>query len=1065
MGLIGRALENPYAVIVSALATLIIGTTMISRMGVDILPTFKTPAVQILTFYPGMPAEIVEQDISTRLERWTGQANGVARQEAKSMIGVSIVKDFFRPDIDPNTAMSMTSALAMSDLYYLPPGTVPPMVMPFDPTATIPLAVITISSPTADETRLYDIAYFELRNKLQGITGVIAPAVYGGKLRRILAYVDPEKLHARGMSPMDVITAIRASNVLIPTGNAKFGDVDYQINANAMVDRVPEINDLPVKIAEDGRPIFVRDVAEAKDSAQIQTNIVRIDGRRQVYIPIYRQPGANTIAIVDGIRAQLKPIAERLPPDIRLDVVMDQSETVRRSIRHLQVEAVLGAGLAALMILLFLGSVRSTFIVALSLPLAVITALVGLTLFDQTINTMTLGGLALAVGLLIDQAIVMIENIERHLHLGKSPLRAALDGGREVSRAVLVITVTIIAVFCPVLFLTGMGKLLFSALALAVVCALTGSYVIAMTLVPVVSAKLLRSRTAHDGRSVGAMETPAERFALFTWFESAFERVRRRYIELLEWVLGRRATVVLLVLALFVASLFLAPSLGQELFPEIDSGQLMIRARAPSGLRIERTEEMVKEVEAIVQETIPEAERVKVISNIGVLLDWPAAYTPNSGPMDAFINVQLSETRSRSAQEYAVLIRRALNERLAGNEFAVDTGGMITAALTFGLPSPINLQVEGKSLEVGSGLAEQLRSRVAEVPGAVDVRIQQRGDYPLIQIDVDRIKAASLGLTQEQVVKNIVTALNSSINFAPSFWIDHSNGNHYFLGAQYKESDIDSIETLKNLPITGAKTMAPILLRNIASFRRSVAPTEVNHANIARVIDVYANVSGRDVGAVAKDIERAIADVEVPQGFRVLMRGEVETMNQSFREMGFGLLLAIILVYLVMVVQFRSFVDPLIIMGAVPLGIAGVIAMLFATNTTINIMSLMGVIMTIGIGVSYSILYVDFANRRMDEGKSVAEAIREAGATRLRPILMTSLAAILGMVPMAVVSGQSTTPLARAVIGGVFTSMLLTLILLPCLYTVLKRPLRRNAEAEALFGADRASLEGAASGS
>ncbi len=1021
MDLVSRSLRNPYAVAVGALAVLIIGVTAVSSMGVDILPTFKTPAVQILTFYPGMPAEIVEQDISTRLQRWTGQANGVARQEAKSMVGVSVVKNYFRPDIDPNTALSMTSALAIADLYYLPPGTIPPMVMPFDPTATMPLAVITVSSPTADEARLYDVAYFQLRNRLQSIQGVIAPAVYGGKLRRILAYVDPAKLQARGLAPLDVVNAIRSHNVLIPTGNAKFGDVDYQIDANGMVRKVEELNDLPVRMGADGRPIYVRDVAEAKDSAQIQTNVVRVDGRRQVYIPIYRQPGANTLAIVDGVRGQLADIKQRLPADINLDLVMDQSEYVRRSIRHLEIEGVAGAALAALMILLFIRSVRSTFIVAVCLPLAVVAALLGLFVSGQTINAMTLGGLALSVGLLIDQSIVVIENIERHLAEGKPPQRAALDGAREVAGPLLVITATILAVFFPVLFLTGMGKLLFSALALAVACAITASYLIGVTVVPALSAKLLRARASH-----GALSQPG--------------LLQRRYLSLLDACFRRRPAVLLAVAALVGASLLLVPWVGREFFPAVDSGQITVRVRGASGLRIERTEELVQRVEALVADVIPERDRVKVISNIGVLLDWPAAYTPNSGPMDAFLSIQLADDRVQSAQAYAERLRERLRQRLPEIEMAVDTSGIVTAALTMGLPSPINIQIEGKDLERGAELANEVLRRVAAVEGAVDVRVQQRHDYPLIRIDVDRIKAAAVGLTQEEVVKNIVTALNSSINFAPSFWIDHSNGNHYFLGAQYRESDIDSLETLENLPITGAGSARPVLLRNIARFHRSVSPTEVSHVNITRVIDVFANVTGRDVGSVAADVEAVLADLKPPAGFRILFQGEVASMRQAFANMGFGVVLAIVLVYLVLVVQFRSFVEPLIVLVAAPLGLVGVVLALLATGATLNIQSLMGVIMMIGITVSYSVLYLDHANRRVVEGQTVVAAIRDAARVRLRPIVMTSLAAMLGMVPMALTPNQANTPLAIAVIGGIAASTLLKLFVVPILYTYLKRP-------------------------
>jgi len=1046
MGLVRLALRNQHAVAVLGLLILIIGLTVMARVPTDILPTFRTPAVQILTFYPGMPAEFVEQDISTRLERWTGQANGVARQESKSMIGVSVVKDYFRPDIDLNTALSMVSSLAMSDLYYLPPGTVPPMVMPFDPTATIPLALVTVSSPTADETRLYDIAYFELRNRLQSITGVIAPAVYGGKLRRILAYVDRDRLQSRGLDPLDVIRSIQSHNVLVPTGSAKFGDLEYQINANAMVEEVPDFNALPLRI-RDGAPVFVRDVARVEDAAQIQTNVVRIDGRRQVYIPIYRQPGANTIAVVDGIKGQLGAIRERLPKDIRLDVVMDQSVYVREAIRHLQWEGILGTVLAGLMILVFLRSVRSTVIVLISLPLALLAAVIGLFIMGQTLNSMTLGGLALAIGLLIDQSIVVIENVERHLHEGKDPYRAALEGTAEVAGPVLMITVAIMAVFFPVLFLSGMGQFLFAPLALAVCLALAGSYLLAVVLVPVLCSRLMRPAAGRRGAETAEEGAggPRQAGGAGARLEAAFERLRDAYGRALARTLDRGGRALGLAGALFAASLGLYPFIGQELFPQVDSGQITIRLRGPSGLRIEKTEELVAGAEETIREVIPPGEIVRLISNLGVLLDWPAAYTPNSGPMDAFLNIQLSDGRTRSSQEYARALRAALTQRFPGAEFALDTGGMITAALNFGLPSPINIQVEGRRFEISHPIAQEIRRRVAAVPGAVDVRIQQRQDFPQIRIDVDRVKAAYLGLTNDEVVKNIVTALNSSVNFAPSFWFDHRNGNHYFLGAQYSEDAIRDLETLKNIPLTGASTNgSPVLLRNLATFDRAVAPAEVNHVNITRVIDVYANVEGRDIGSVARDVERAIADVEPPPGYAVHMRGEMSSMKESFTDMGFGLLLAVSLLYLVMVVQFRSFRDPLIIMAAVPLGLMGVLWMLRGTGTALNIQSFMGAIMVAGIAVSYSVLLVDLANRILAEGRPARDAVWSAARLRLRPILMTTLAAVLALLPMAVTPGQATTPLARAVIGGVAVSMMLGLFIVPVLYTFLKRDSRES---------------------
>lgn len=1020
MDLSGFALRRPHAVAVFALALLIFGSVVATRMGVDLLPTFRTPAVQILTFYPGMPAEIVEQDMTSRLERWTGQANGVARQESRSLVGVSVVKDYFRSDIDPNTALSMVSSLAMSDLYYLPPGTIPPMVMPFDPTASLPLALITVSSPNADEARLYDIAYFQLRNRLQGIQGVIAPAVFGGKLRRILAYLDPQKLQARGLGPLDVVDAMRHANVLVPTGSAKFGDLDYQIDAQGMVEKVKELGEIPLRMDADGRAVLLRDVAEPKDTAAIQTNIARVDGRRQVYIPIYRQPGANTLEIVDAIRSQLAEIQSHLPPGIHLDLVMDQSVYVRRAIRDLALEGGIGAAMAALMILLFLGQLRATLLVLLALPLAIVGALLGLGALGQTINAMTLGGLALSVGLLIDQAIVVTENIERHLAMGKTKLAAAQDGAREVQGPLLVITAVILAVFLPVLLLTGMGKLLFSALALAVGCAMIASYLLALTLVPALSVRILRARGERKpNRLVGLLQSG--------------------YLALLDLCFRQRTLTLLFALGISASALLLLPQIGREFFPPVDAGQLTVKLRAQSGLRLERTEELVITAEKTIAQVIPQNERIKVISNLGVLLDWPAAYTPNAGSMDAFISIQLAETHELSSQMYADLLRKRLQTALPGVEVAIDTGNLVTAAVTMGLPSPIDVQIEGKDLTKGLLLAEQIRQRIAKVPGAVDVRVQQRGDQPLLRIDVERRKAAELGLTQEQVVKTIVTALNSSINFAPSFWIDHSNGNHYFLGAQYPESAIQSLETLQDMPLTGLHPGQVTQLRNVVTFRRDVAPTELNHVNIARVLDVYANVQGRDVAGVASDAEKAIADLH-PENFTISMHGEVATMREALASLGWGLLLAVVLVYLVLIIQFRSFVLPLVVLVAAPLGSSGVLLALYLADLTLNIQSVMGVILLVGITVSYSVLYLDHADTLVLQGVSVLDSIRDAARVRLRPILMTSLAATLGMVPMALRPGEANQPLAVAIIGGLIASTLLKLFVVPVLYTLLKRP-------------------------
>jgi len=902
------------------------------------------------------------------------------------------------------------------------------------------------SSDSLDETKLYDVAYFNIRNQLSSVPGVIAPAVYGGKLRRILVYLDPDKVQARGLSPLDVVNSIRSFNVLVPTGDAKIGDLDYNINVNGMVEQVTDINNIPIKVVN-GAPVFVKDVGHVQDAFAIQTNIVHVNGKRQVYIPIYRRPGANTIQAVEGVKEIIPTVLARIPGGINLNVIFDQSTYVRNSIAALEHEGLLGAVLAGLMILIFLGSVRSTGIILLALPLSILAAFIGMYFTGQSINSMTLGGLALAVGLLIDNGIVVLENIDRHLKLGEPPREAALNAAKGVAMPVLVSTITIIVVFFPVIFLTGMGKFLFTPLALAVAFAMAASYILAMTLVPVAAAKFLKG---HG--------TPSGHFGkLLAKFESSFETFRLKYESLLAKALVRGKQVIIGIMVVFVLSLGLYAFIGTELFPGTDAGQFMIRVRAGSGLRVEKTAELAKEIERFIRERIPADEIHTIISNIGVLNDWPAAYTPNSGPQDAFVNVQLTEHHSRNTEEYAAMLREELAQQFPGINFAFDTGGLITAALNFGLPSPIDIQIEGNDLHIAHSIAEKVRDIMVNTPGAVDVRIHQRLDYPQFDVDVDRTKVAAVGLTQEHVVKNVVTALNSSINFLPSFWIDYKTGNHYFVGATYAEKLIDSKETLEDIPITGPNQSNPILLRNLATFKRTTAPMEVNHLNITRVTDVYANVHGRDIGSVANEIQSKIDELAkdksiVPHGYFVRMRGEISSMNESSKGLGFGLVLAVILVYLVMVPLFKSFLDPFIVMFSVPLGIMGVLWMLFLTGTNISIQSLMGTIMMVGISVSYSVLLVDFANRLRLEGKSVREAITAAARIRLRPILMTSIAAILGLLPMAVrigTGGEANIPLARAVIGGLLVSTALTLILVPLLYSLLKKDVPGMAEARA----------------
>ncbi len=1079
--MIRTALKNPYLVVVGALAVLVVGVTSYQKIPADLLPIFKTPAVQIVTFYPGMPPEVMERDIMSRLERWTGQSVGIAHQEGKAMLGVSIVKNFFREDISMDSAMSQVTSYAVSDMYYLPPGTIPPMVMPFDPTASVPLCLVTVSSTEMNEKELYDIAYFELRNRLQAIQGVIAPAVYGGKLRRILAYVDREKLEARGLSLMDVQRALLEQNVLIPAGNAKMGDVDFQIFTNALPDTVEKINQTPIKVV-DGAMVLMRDVGEVQDAGQIQTNAVRINGARQVYIPIYRQPGANTIEIVDAIKDRLARILNRLKEmnsddpkmqSLVLSVVMDQSIGVRKSITGLQIAAGLGALLAGLVVLVFLRSFRSALVIFLAIPLSILAAIIGLFYTGDTVNAMTLGGLALAVGILVDQSIVVLENVVRHAQMGKSPVQAALDGAREVAMPIFVSTITFCVVFFPIVFLSGIAKFLFTPLAVAACVAIISSFVLSMTLVPAYCASFMKlGEAGSDSGGHGGSSANRDGFLL------------RAYDRLLRSLVRFRYGVALAAFALFGGSVLLLLSLGQELFPPVDAGQFTMYVRLPSGTRIERTEETIERIEAAIidrlgepdpgfgigEEAHPESKLQILISNIGVLMDWPAAYTPNTGVMDSFMLVQLKDKAGKPGVfELVTEMRRELEAKFPSVEFAFDTGGMMTAALNMGEPSPIHFQVTGSDLHIAQEIAHLIKELAKEVPGTADVRVAQRMDYPVLNVELDRTLATYQGVTVDNVMKNLVSATNSSINFEPAFWIDESNGNHYFMGVQYREEDINSLNTLRNIPITGNGTTRPTLLRNVAEIEQSTGPAVINHRNITRATDVYANIlPGYDVGSIVAAIERRLeADPELAlisqqtergqvydvggayegRGYSMEMQGEVRSMRESFAQFGQGLVIAIILVYLVMVAQFRSFLDPFVILLTVPLGFVGVVALLWLTGTNLSIMAFMGIIMMVGIVVEYSIVLVDFANHRLAEGLSIREAIIDASKVRLRPILMTSMTTWLALMPMAIGfgGGEANVPLARAIIGGVLGATVLSLLVVPCLYVILKRP--RSAQA------------------
>ncbi len=1063
-----RILGKPHLIIVTALMTVVLGGYAYTKIPADLLPQFDTPAVQIVCFYPGMPPEVMEKDIMSRLQRWTAQSVGIEHQEAKAMQGVCVVKDFFTEDNTMAEAMAQVSSYAMSDMFYLPPGTIPPMVMPFDPTASVPLCLVVVSNPEMNEQELYDIAYYELRNKLQSIRGVIAPAVYGGKLRRILAYVDAEKLEAYGLSLMDVQAALRKQNILIPAGSIKIGQQDLQIFTNAIPEKIDELNDTPIRVV-DGVPVLMSDVGEVKNASQIQSNIVRINGARQVYIPIYRQPGANTIEIVDRINRQLSTILVRLKNErsedpkmksLVLSVAMDQSVGVRASIESLQIAGGLGALLAGLVVLLFLRSIRLTLIVLVAIPLAIIAAFLAMFFTGDSINAMTLGGLALAIGILVDQSIVVLENVVRHARMGKTPMDAAVDGTGEVLGPIAVSTLTFAVVFLPVIFLSGLTRFLFSPLATAAVVAIFASFLLSITLVPAYCAYWLPSRSRQPETDSSPAGGP--------------------FGSLLRGVIAARWLVLGGAVAAFALAVVMTRHQGQELFPSVDSGQVTMYVRLPSGTRIEKTESVLAEIEATIIEMIgqpdpafaldrsaeehPDSALQLLISNIGVLMDWPAAYTPNTGPMDAFMLLQLKDKAStKPADDYVVELRETLAAKFPDVEISYDTGGMLTAALNMGEPAPIHFQVQCSDLEKAQKIAGIIRETAASVPGATDVRIAQRIDYPALEVEMDRELAARMQVTPKDVMTNLVAATNSSINFEPTFWIDKNKGNHYFFGVQYREDDLNSEQTIRDISVMGGDDVTTTRrLGSVATIRRTKGPAVVHHRNISRVTDVYAGVlSGYDVGSVVTEIEKrlesderlgvtmatddrgtvAMLGAEEFGGMSYRMMGEVRLMRDSFSQLTVGLIIAAILVYLVMVVQFRSFSDPLIVLLTVPLGYIGVMVLLWITRTHLSVPALMGIVMMVGIVVEYSIVLVDFANRRLAEGLSVQDAVIDAARVRLRPILMTSLTTWLALLPMAIGFGGSSTnaPLARAIIGGVIGATVLSLVVVPCLYVIMKK--------------------------
>ena len=1036
------SLRNPYTIIVGALMVTILGITAFTRMPVDVFPNLKMPAVVVATFYPGMPPLDMERDITTRYERFFTLGSGIDHIESRSLPGVSIIRVYFHPDVDIDAASSQLGTLAMADLGVLPPGTLPPLVLKFD-ASSLPVVLVTLEGRGFGEVDLQDQARYNVRNQIATVQGASIPLPFGGKFRQIMAYADRKALEARGLTLHDVVNALDQSNLILPAGDAKIGSTDYFIYSNSMVPDPDDLNSVPVKVGNGQVPVMLGDVASIKDAAAIQYNKVLINGQPSVYIPVLKQSGANTIAVVDGVKNVL-PRITGMPAGMKLKTIFDQSGYIVDAVHSLEHEAISGSVLASLTILIFLGSFRSTFAIFLSIPLSILAGAFGLFIDGATINIMTLGGFALAIGRLVDDSVVVLENINRHLAEGSTPEVAAREGAEEVALPVLASTLTTIIVFFPVMFLFGVAKYLFSALALAVVLSMIASYVVAMSVIPIYCARFLSAEEARKLEAAMEGNEPTKEGGFFAAFNRHYARFGDWYEHQLERALNHKLIVIGSLTTAFIVSIALFPMLGTQLFPTTDAGKFTINIRAPLGSRLELTENLSRKVEKVIRQTIAASDLDTVVANLGLAPSISAIYSNNSGEDTGQILVSLKPDHARSSFFYMDRLRDALRQQVPEVRTFFQSGSIIDAVLNFGSAAPIDVQLSGPGYTELFSVAGKVKDTMRKLPAVADAFIPEESGYPTLNIKVDRTRAGRLGLTQKDVVTNVITALSSNQMIAPSIWIDRKTGNDYFLTAQYRESDINSYETLLDIPVLSRNTdrghSDAVLLRNVASIEHESHPAEADHYNIQRVVDVLVEPSTSDLGGTQSAIQNALRNVQLPNDVQISYRGSVAAMQKSFSSFGFGLSMAVVLLYLVMVAQFKSFLDPVIIMFAVPMGLIGVIWTLLLTGTTLNIESFMGIIVMVGIVVSNSILLVDFANQRYRGGQELRRAVVESARIRMRPILMTALATVVGLLPIALKIGEgseASAPLARAAVGGLAVSTVLTLILVPAIYELL----------------------------
>jgi multidrug efflux pump subunit AcrB len=1042
------ALAYPYFIIMLCMVVAVVGLTTLVQMPVDLFPTINIPVVVVATFYAGMPPQQIEADITNTFERFFTLGSNIDHIESRSLTGVSLIKVYFKPGTDSNAALSNIANLAMADLRRLPSGTLPPVVLKFD-ASSLPVCLVTLKGQGLNETQLKDLAQFEVRNQIAGVQGASVPQPFGGTYRQIQVFVDPVKLEAHQLSVMDVVNAVNDSNLILPAGDVRIGNIDYNIYTNSQVPKPDQINEMPLKTVGLGS-VMVADVGHAADAGAIQTNVVRIDGQHSVYIPILKQGGnSNTIAIVDGIKAAIKHLVD-IPDVLRTAVVFDQSVFVKIAVKNLLKEGGIGLFLTGVMILLFLGSPRATFAVLLSIPLSALACFLIMNAMGGSINTMLLGGLALAFSRLIDDSVVVLENIFRFMESGVPPREAAEKGGMEVALAVLAATSTTSIVFFPVTFFYGVSRYLFTDLALGVVLSIFASYVFAMTVVPLYCAQFIRIRheEAHgESAKKGVFAGIIQRFnALFLklllYYETAVQKALNT----------PKRTVAFIMAGVLIVLVGMFPFVGRAYFPRTDPGQFVINVKAPTGTRIEVTDNYIAKVEEEIRKVVKPTDLNMIVSNIGITPDLSAIYTTNSAMHTAFVQVNLKEDHAIGSYEYMERLRRRLAVDMPQLSLYFQAGGLVDSVINQGLPAPFDIQVSDNDLTEAHGIAQRIANRLKASKDVSDVLIPQDIDYPGLQLDINREQASQLGLTPKDVVDNVITALTSDGVIAPSYWIDPVSGNNYMLTVQYFNQRIGSMtmSDFKNIPLRASTASSYTPLQSVANISTIDTPTEVDHYAIRRVIDVYVLPRTEDLSAVDSQVKNILKNLKVPKNVQMMLRGTVVGMNESFTRFGIGLMLSIVLVYLILMAQFRSFIDPFIILTAIPPGLCGVVLILLMTGSTLNIMSLMGVIMMTGIVVSNSILIVEFSGiLHRERGMGIREAVIEACKVRLRPILMTSLATLLGMLPMALgleAGSEQYAPLARSIIGGLGVSVVVTVFLVPAVYLIIHG--RREANVE-----------------